>query len=181
MKLRFGLDTTAYERLRDALDAAASAPPVGKRLSYVYLDTPEDDLAGRGVALRFRRSVAAGADAPARGWRKQMLWAKDGPRSLKALGVPRLRQRVDATFTIRIERWTWQLRSWAAVSLDRIAISTGRSGEETVEMRIRCRRKRRDAAMRLAVELGAMHLVSQRARERGQALLLAERGAVSPG
>ena len=134
MKLRFGLDLTAYERLRDTLDAAAPEPPVGKRLSYVYLDTPEDDLAGHGVALRFRRSAAAGAAAPARGWRRQMLWAKDGPQSLKALSVPRLKQRVDATFTIRIERWTWQPRTWAEVSLDRIAISTGRVGDETVEM-----------------------------------------------
>ena len=181
MKLRFGLDATAYERLRDALDAAASEPPVGKRLSYVYLDTPEDDLAGHGVAMRFRRSAAAGADAPARGWRRQVLWAKDSPQSLKALGVPRLKQRIDATFTVRIERWTWQPRSWAEVSLDRIAVSTGRSSEDSVELRIRCRRKRRDAAMTLAVELGAVHLVSQRARERGRALLLAERVVLSPG
>ena len=177
MKLRFGIEATAYDRLRDALDATASEPPVGKRFSYVYLDTPEDDLAGHGVAMRFRRSAAAGAEAPARGWRKQILWAKDGPQSLKALGLPRLKQRVDATFTVRIERWTWQPKTWAKVSLDRIAVSTGRSGDDTVEMRIRCRRKRRDAAMKLAVELGAVHLVSRRARERGQALLLAERAA----
>ena len=181
MKLRFGIDATAYGRLRDALDATAGEPPVGRRLSYVYLDTPEDDLAGHRVALRFRRSAAAGADAPARGWRRQVLFAQGGPQSLKALGLPRLKQRVDATFTVRIERWTWQPKPWAKVSLDRIAVSTGRSGEDTVELRILCRRKRRDAAMKLAVELGAVHLVSQRARERGQALLLAERAVLSPG
>lgn len=180
MKLRFGIDATAYDRLRDALDAAASEPPIGKRLSYVYLDTPEDDLAGHGAALRFRRSAAAGTEAPARGWRRQLLFSKDGPQSLKALGIPRLKQRVDATFTIRIERWTWQPRAWAKVSLDRVAISIGRANEDAVEMRIRCRRKRRDAAMQLAVELGAVHLVSQRTRERGQALLLAERADLSP-
>lgn len=182
MKLRFGIDEAAYERLRDALDAASLEPPTGRRISTVYLDTPEDELAALGVSLRFRRSAAVGVASPARAWRKQWIWPKgeDGPRSLKALGIRRLKQRVDATFSIRIERWTWRPRPWAAVSLDRIAISTGGAADDSVEMRIRCRKSRHDAAMTLAVELGARTLVSRRARQRGQALLSAERAVASP-
>lgn len=176
MKLRFGIDEAAYARIRDALDATAPEPPVGKKLSYVYLDTPEGELAARGVALRFRRSSAAGAASPSRPWRKQWIWpGGEGPQSLKALAIRRLKQRVDATFTVRIERWTWRPKSWAEVSLDRVAVSTGRAGEDAAELRVRCRKRRREDAMQMAVELGAANLVSCRARERGQALLRGER------
>ncbi len=175
MKLRFGIDEAAYARIRDALDAAAPEPPVGKTLSYVYLDTPEGELAERGVALRFRRSSAVGMASPRRPWRKQWIWPKgEGPRSFKALGIRRLKQRVDATFSVRIERWTWRPKSWAEVSLDRVALSAGRAGEDAIELRLRCRKGRREDATQLAMKLGAANLASRRTRERGQALLRAE-------
>lgn len=178
MKLRFGIDEAAYVRIRNTIDSASSEPPVGKKLSYVYLDTPEGELAEHGVALRFRRSTAVGVASPSRPWRKQWIWPKGkGPQSLKTLAIRRLKQRVDATFSVRIERWTWRPKSWAEVSLDRITISTGRAGEDAAQLRVRCRKSRREDAMRLAVELGAANIVSYRARERGQALLRTERNS----
>ena len=181
MKLRFGIDAAAYERMRGVLDATSKRPPIGKRLSYVYLDTPEGELARRGVALRFRRSAAASAESSGRCWRKQWLWPKgeDGPSSVNALAIRRLKQRVDATFSLRIERWTWSPEPWADVSLDRIAIATGSAYEDTIELRVVCRRRHRDRATRYAVELGATHLVSRRPRQRGQDLLTAE-GVATP-
>ena len=175
MKLRFGIDAAAHERIRIRLDSICEEPPVGRRLSYVYLDTPDGALATRGVAMRFRRSAAIGAPAAGRSWRGQELWCKrrDGAsKSLKRPGIKRLKQRLDATFAVRIERWTWRLEDdWAAISLDRSEVSTGLAQETFVEMRIVCKRRRADRAMEFAVELGAMHLSSIRARERGLALL----------
>ena len=173
MKLRFGIDAAAHDRIRGRLDALSEEPPVGRRLSYVYLDTPDGDLAERGVALRFRRSAALGAPTSGRAWKRQEIWPKDeAAGSIKRLGIRQLKQRLDATFTVRIERWTWRPRqAWAVVSLDRSAVSTGYAEDAFVELRIVCKRKRADAAMTLAVELGAMHLASVRARERGLALL----------
>lgn len=173
MKLRFGIDEAAYALIRGKLDASAREPPVGKRLSYVYLDTLACELAERGVALRFRRSAAIGIESSTRPWQKQWIWPKgDGaPRNVKSLAIRGLKQRVDATFSVRIERWTWRPQSWATVALDRIAIDTGPASEVTTELRVVCRKRRREIAMRYAVELGASHLVSQRARDRGRALL----------
>ena len=174
MKLRFGIDATAHARIRARLDAMSKALPIGRRFADVYLDTPESDLASRGVALRFRRSAALGARAKGRGWRRQEVWPKTsgGPAgSIKKLGIRRLKQRLDATFTVRIERWTWATRDEWAISLDHGTVSTGAASESFDELRIICKRKRADAAMKLAVELGAMHLSSRRARERGSALL----------
>lgn len=175
MKLRFGIDETSLERMRTRLNETCEEPPVGRRLSYVYLDTPDGDLEKHGVAVRFRRSAAIGTPAPGRRWKRQELWRKkadDPVRSVKKLGIRRLKQRLDATFSVRIERWSWTLPdAWAAVSLDRTAISTGRLSEEYAEMRVVCRRRHLDAAMRFAVGLGAMQITSVRARERGQSLL----------
>ncbi len=173
MKLRFGIDAAAHERIRQTLDGICLEPPTGRRLSYVYLDTPERVLAERGVALRFRRSVAIGISSPRRPWRRQELWPKDKPgKSLKTLGVRRLKQRLDATFSVRIDRWTWIIDDGlAAVSLDRSEISTGARCESFDELRFVCKKKHLDAVMHFAVELGAIHLAARRARERGQALL----------
>ena len=89
MKLRFGIDAAVHDRIRAELDARCEEPPVGRRLSYVYLDTAEGDLAAHGVMLRFRRVTALGADSPRRPWRRQVLWPKrtkaTRKRSLKAL------------------------------------------------------------------------------------------------
>ena len=172
MKLRFGIDAAAHAQIRGRLEALREAPPVGRRLADVYLDTPDGALAAKGVALRFRRRSGLGGGA-ARPARRQEVWPKgtEAP-SIKKLGIPRLQQRLDATFTIRTVRWTWQLRGgWAAVSLDRSEVSTGAVQDSFDDLRIVCKRKRRDAAMRLAVELGAMHLSSTRAPDRGLALL----------
>ena len=158
------------------LDQRCEAPPVGRRLSYVYLDTPDGALAARGAALRFRRSAALGVASPRRRWHRQELWPKRHPSagtSLKKLGIPRFKQRLDATFTVRIERWTWRLDKGlsAAVSLDDTEIATGRADERFAELRIVCAKKDAEAAMTFAVELGAMHRASLKARERGLALL----------
>ena len=173
MKLRFGIDAAAHERIRQTLDSLCLDPPTGRRLSYVYLDTPDGALAASGVALRFRRSAAIGSPSLRRPWRRQELWPKDKPaRSLKTLKIERLKQRLDATFSVRIDRWTWIIDDgFAAVSLDRGEISTGARCERFDELRFVCKKKRMDAVMNLAVELGATHLSSRRARERGQALL----------
>lgn len=171
MKLRFGIDAAAYEGLRDKLDAAAAAPATGKRISDVYLDTPDDALDRRGVALRFRRSAALGLPSPGRPWRRQWIWPSGEPLTPKALGIPRLKQRLDATFSVRVERWTWRPEDWLRVSLDRIAVGTGSGADEAVELRLTCRKKHRDAAMRLAVEFGAVHRATVRPRDRGRALL----------
>ena len=179
MKLRFGIEPSARERIRARLDAMSSAPPKGRRLSDVYLDTPERELAELGVALRFRCRIALGAGslgrAGQRPWRRQEVWRKRGDGeagSIKKLGIRRLKQRLDATFTVRTERWTWRPRDgWATVSLDSSRVSTGEADEAFDELRIVCKRRHADEAMRLAVELGAMHLASRRARDRGIALL----------
>lgn len=179
MKLRFGIDEAAYDRIRAQLDANCAEPPVGRRLTYVYLDTPEGALADHGAALRFRRVTAVGLASPDRPWKRQVVWSGAGgkSRSLKKLGITRLRQRLDASFSVRIERWTWQwAEGWAAISLDRSRVSTGSRHEDFGELRLVCRRKRGDDAMQLAVELGAMHLASRRARERGLALLVSDEG-----
>lgn len=179
MKLRFGIDAAAHERIRARLDGLCDEPPVGRRLSYVYLDTPDGALATRGVALRFRRSAALGTKSPGRTWRRQVIWSKrrdDAGRSLKALGIKHLKQRLDGSFNVRIERWTWQARDdWARISLDQTEVLTGGAREDFVELRIVCKRKHADDAMHFAVELGAMHLSSIRARERGLALLAGAR------
>ena len=177
MKLRFGIDAAAYDQIEARLGALCEEPPVGRRLSYVYLDTPEGDLAARGVALRFRRTAALGAPAVGRPWRRQEIWPKDKPTgSIKKLAIPRLKRRLDATFSVRIDRWTWHPRmGWAVVSLDRSEVSTGAAQEAFAELRIVCKRRRTDEAVQLAVELGAMHLSSVRARERGLALLAQSR------
>ena len=179
MKLRFGIDAAAHARIRDRLDAMSSAPPKGRRLSDVYLDTPEGELAAQGVALRFRSRVALDdGSAPrtrTKGWRRQEVWTKTregDARSLKKLGIRRLKQRLDATFTVRIERWTWRPRDrWAVVSLSRGRVSTGEAQQAFDELRIVCKRKHAHDAMRLAVELGAVHRASLRALDRGRELL----------
>ena len=171
MKLRFGIDAAAHAQIRGRLEALCESPPTGRRLADVYLDTPDGALAAKGVALRFRRrSGLGGASRPAR---RQEIWPKRaGGASIKKLGIPRLKQRLDATFTVRTVRWTWRPRDdWATVSLDRSEVSTGAAQDAFDELRIVCKRKRRDDAMHLAVELGAMHLSSTRARDRGRALL----------
>jgi inorganic triphosphatase YgiF len=181
MKLRFGIDAAACERIRGLLDGRCDEPPVGRRLSYVYLDTPDGALAKHDVALRFRRRAAIGASAARRPWRREEIWGKRSPAgaSIKALGIKRLKQRIDATFSIRIERWTWRPDDgWAAISLDNGTIATGRTEQAFSELRIVCNKKHADAATHYAVELGAMHLASTRARERGQALIEHE---ASPG
>ena len=130
------------------------------------------------MALRFRSRVAldAALGTPQRPWRRQEVWRKRrDAASLKKLGIPRLKQKLDATFTVRTERWTWRPREgWATVSLDRSRVSTGEADDAFDELRIVCKRKRADAAMRLAVELGGVHLASRRARDRGAALLARE-------
>ena len=175
MKLRFGVDENAYERIRAALGAACRAPPVGRRLASVYLDTPDGALAAHGVALRFRRSHAIGATSADRAWRRQEIWSKTREKaglSLKRLGIKRLKQRLDAAFDIRIERWTWIAEDgWARIALDRGEVSTGSRREAFTELRIVCKKKHVDAAMHYAVKLGAMHVASTRARDRGRALL----------
>ncbi len=181
MKLRFCIDAAAHARIRGTLDGLCEEPPVGRRLSHVYLDTPEGDLAARGFALRFRRSAALGAPSPRRRWRRQALRPKDAdaPRSVKKLGIKRLTQRLVATFDVRIDRWTWLVDDgWARVSLDKSRISTGTSQESFAELRMVCAKKNHEAAMAFAVGLGATHLSSRKARERGQALAARER---SPG
>ena len=172
MKLRFGVDPAALDQIRNRLDALCAKPPVGRRLSHVYLDTPDGELAAHGIAVRFRRSAALGAPSTARPWRRQQLNGKDAPdASLKSLGIKDLKGRLDATFSVRIERWTWRVGDWARVSLDASEVSTGTASETFTELRIVCKKKRADRAMHFAVELGAMHLSSLRARDRGQALL----------
>ena len=175
MKLRFGIDATTHARIREALDERCEEPPIGRRLSYVYLDTEDGALATHGVALRYRRSAAIGTDSSRRPWREQTLWTKttnDKKASIKKLGIKRLKQRLDATFNVRIERWTWTIDDgWAAVSLDRSEISTGARHEAFAELRVVCKRKHRDAAMDMAVNLGATRLASTKARDRGMALL----------
>lgn len=172
MKLRFGIDGAAYARLRAVLDAASAEPPVGRRITHVYLDTPDNELARRGVSLRFRRAAALGVASPGRRFRREWLWPKQGgPRSLKELGIPRLKQRIDATFTVRIERWTWTPRPWAAVSLDHVAIDAGSAREEASELRLVCRKRYREDATNYAVELGATRVISRSPRARGRALL----------
>ncbi len=176
MKLRFGIDAAARARIRSTLDQRCAEPAVGRRLAYVYLDTPDGALAARGVALRFRRSAALGTPAPRRAWRRQEVWPKRHPAagtSLKKLGIPHLKQRLDATFTVRIERWTWALDDGpaAAVSLDAVDVATGDADEHFAELRIVCRKKDADAAMRFAVGLGALHLASVTAKDRGAAMM----------
>ena len=175
MKLRFGIDAGASSRIRAILDVASEEPPIGRRLAYVYLDTPDGALAAHGAALRFQRSTAIGAPAPARPWRRQEIWSKeaeDAGKSFKKLGILRLKQRLDATFNVRIIRWTWILPDdWAKVSLDESEVSTGSRREAFSELRIVCKKKHADAATHYAVELGALHLSSARARDRGLALL----------
>lgn len=173
MKLRFGIDAAAHARIHGTLDGLCEEPPIGRRLSHVYLDTPDGDLAAHGFALRFRRSTALGVSSPRRPWRRQTLRPKDADaaKSIKKLGVKRLRQRLDATFDVRIERWTWRVEDgWAHVSLDRSEISTGTAHESFAELRVVCARKNHEAAMAFAVGLGAMHLSSMKVRERGEAL-----------
>ena len=177
MKLRFGIEATAHGRIRAMLDQRCEQPPIGRRLSYVYMDTPDGALAACGVALRFRRSAALGVPSPRRPWRRQEIWPKrleSAGLSLKKLGIPRFKQRVDATFTVRIDRWTWTLdrELAAAVSLDDTEVATGRAEERFAELRIVCKKKDADAATAFGVELGAMHLVSSSARARGLALLV---------
>lgn len=176
MKLLFGIDAASHEQIRRTLDGLCPEPPVGRRLSYVYLDTPDGALAAHGVALRFRRAAAIGAPSPRRPWGRQEIWPKaqakrkDGA-SLKSLGIKRLKQRLDATFNVRIERWSWSMDGAWTVSLDHSEVSTGSRQETFDELRFVCRKKHLDEIMQFAVELGAMHLASRRARERGQALL----------
>ena len=126
-------------------------------------------------ALRFRRSKALGATSAERPWQRQEIWSKareNAGLSLKKLGIKRLKQRLDATFDIRIERWTWIGEdTWARIALDRSEISTGSQQETFTELRIVCKKKHVDAAMHYAVKLGAMHVSSTRARDRGRALL----------
>lgn len=188
MKLRFGIDAAADARIRATLDATCPEPPVGRRLSDVYLDTPDQALAEHGVALRFRRTSALGLASPTRGWRRQVIWPKGRsgslePKkpSLKTLGIPRLKRQLDATFNVRIDRWTWTLEDgWAEVSLDFSAVSTGRAEDAFTELRITCRKRDIDAAMHFAVELGAMHLSSTKARDRGRVLLGHGTGGYKP-
>lgn len=171
MKLRFGIHAAAVAAARAKLDALCEEPPIGRRLSYVYMDTPDEALAARGVALRFRRRTAIGIATPARPWQRQEIWpAEKAGGALKRLGIPRLKQRLDATFSVNIDRWTWR-NGWAAISLDNTCVSTGAAQERFSELRIVCRRKRADAAATFAVELGATHRASMKARERGAALL----------
>ncbi len=171
MKLRFGIDPAALAQIRARLDALCAEPPVGRLLSYVYLDTPDGDLAAHGMALRFRRSAALGAPATSRPWRRQEIAAKAAPAaSIKSLGIRRLKERLDATFSVRIERWTWRSAD-GVISLDTSAVSTGAAEETFTELRIVCKKKHADRAMTFAVELGATRLSSVRARERGLALL----------
>ena len=177
MKLRFGISAASIPGVRAKLDALCDEPPIGRRLDYLYMDTPDDALAARGVALRFRRRAAIGIAAPDRPWRRQEIWPEEAADGApKRLGIPRLKQRLDATFSVRIDRWTWR-NGWADVSLDDTRVSTGAAQENFSELRIVCRRKRADAAATLAVELGATHRSSMKARERGAALLASNIGS----
>ncbi len=157
MKLRFGIDETVLDRVRAALDAQCGARPVGRRVSDVYLDTPDDELAAHGVALRYRRRVrltGQGSPQPVgrERWRRQELWGDDERVSLGELGIKRLKRRLDATFAVRVERWTWRLdEGWARVSLDRVEITTGRAEESFTELRLTCDRRRADDSTRRAV------------------------------
>ena len=188
MKLRFGIDVAVLDRVRATLDARCEARPVGRRLSDIYLDTPDDELAGHGVTLRYRRRVRLTDQDSARPagrerWRRQEFWEGDERVSLGKLGIKRLKHRLDATFAVRIERWTWRLdEGWARVSLDRGEITTGRAEAFFTELRVTCDRRRADDATRLAVELGATRLARTKVRERGLALLKADAAtAGSPG
>ena len=40
MKLRFGIDPAGRDAIRARLDEGCEEPPIGRGLSYVYLDTP---------------------------------------------------------------------------------------------------------------------------------------------
>ena len=177
MKLRFGIDAAVLDRIAAALDARCGAPSVARRISDVYLDTPDDELAARGIALRYRFRLrldgpGAGGASRRRPWKRQELWGGADPGSLGKLGIKRLKQRLDATFTARVERRTWRLdEGWANVSLDQVDISTGAVREAFTELRVTCRRKHADDATRLAVELGATRLATTGNRERGAALL----------
>lgn len=175
MKLRFGIDSSIHARIRDTLDGLCEKPPVGRKLSDVYLDTMDGALAAHGVALRFRRVAALGVASPGRPWRRQTVWRKGTKKgSIKKFGIQRLRQRLDATFDVRIERWTWEIDDgWAKVSLDRSEVSSGSRREHFDELRVVCRKKRHADALAFAVQLGAAHLASGTARERGMALIAA--------
>ena len=193
MKLRFGIDAAMFDRVRATLDARCAEPPVGRRISDVYLDTPDDELAAHGVALRYRRRLALDASdrvaprssAPRTSWRRQELWGGNNHRSLAKLGIKRVKQRLDASFAVRVERWTWRLDDgrlgdgWARMSLERGEITTGPTCQSFTELRVTCRRPHEDAATRLAVELGATRVATTKVRERGRELLrsLASRAA----
>ena len=58
---------------------------------------PDEALAARGVALRFRRRTAIGIATPGRPWQRQEIWTGEtAGGALKRLGIPRLKQRLDA-------------------------------------------------------------------------------------
>ncbi len=180
MKLRFALDAAVLGSIRAKLEARCERPAIEQRVSDVYLDTPDDALAALGVALRYRRRTMVGTADTARRWRRQELWPRDAePRSLGKLGVKRLKQRIDATFAVRTERWTWKLDSdLGTVTLEHGEVSTGAATEAFSEMRVTCRRKHADRALRVAGELGATCLTVTKVRDRGHALL---RASASPG
>ncbi len=201
MKLRFGIDAAMFERVHATLNARCAEPPASRRVSDVYLDTPDDELATHGVTLRYRRQVALDEAGPASprspalrtSWRRQELWDGNDHRSLAKLGIGHLKQRLDASFAVRFQRWTWRLGDgcledgrlgdgWARVSLERGEITTGPAWQSFTELRITCRRRHEDAATRLAVELGATRVAMTKVRERGRELLGTPAShAASPG
>ena len=194
MKLRFVVDSAVYDRVRAALDVRCVEPPTGRRIADVYMDTPDDELAGHGVALRYRRRTAL--DAVARKpWKRQE--RRGGHRSLGKLGIKGLKQRLDATFAVRVERWTWRLDHGSIdhgrigdgrrrdgrvrLSLDRGRITTGTSEGSFTELRVACPKRLAEAATRLAIELGVTGPATTKARERGLALLGRPTDHASPG
>ncbi len=189
MKLRFGLDPAAFDGVRARLDARCVEPPTGRRISDVYMDTPDNDLASHGVALRYRRRTALDV-ARRKPWRRQEL-RDDGRPSIGKRGIKRLKQRLDASFAVRVERWTWRSDGGHVeggrlgddrlrVSLDQGRITTGSAEEAFTELRVACRKRLGEAARRLAVDLGVTSVATTKVRERGLALLKASAEPVSP-
>lgn len=156
LKLRLEPDDVARLQRQRFLKALRSAPTTTQRLSSIYWDTPELDLAEAGVVVRIRavgrRRILTVKTAGSRGaglfarreWEWQMAGETPDAVRLLATGLPVFRDpavaaRLHPVFSTELQRTLYRLGSddWeVTLAVDRGAVGAGDAREPICEVEL---------------------------------------------